>query len=129
MGRVMRDLMNLFCTVGANEASRAGCLAPATKPGFAAVMVRGLDPDGQPGVPPIVMVAARPHVAGLSPKTGYRGGRRRRRRVRRRLCRDGTEVRVRRRGRRRALRVHGDAPVRVSAGGERGCGDRGGGRG
>ena len=70
----LSSLMNLFCTVGANEASRAGCLAPATKPGFAAVMVRGLDPDGQPGTPPIVMVAARPHVAGLSPKTGYRGG-------------------------------------------------------
>ena len=60
------------CAVGDAE-PRLGCVAPAAKPGFAAVWVRGFDPDGG-GRPPVVNVVARPHVASLSPRTGFDAG-------------------------------------------------------
>ena len=59
------------CAVGDAE-HRLGCVAPAAKPGFAAVWVRGFDPDARR--PPTVNVVSRPHVASLSPRTGFDAG-------------------------------------------------------
>ena len=52
--------------------SNLGRVAPAAKPGFAAVWVRGFDPDARR--PPTVNVVSRPHVASLSPRTGFDAG-------------------------------------------------------